>query len=246
MSGSVQTSGRTLTDRILNIWPRLSYRLAVDVKYRRDIFRLRHDAYVREGAIPPRDDGLFRDEIDDSENTYLFGVHIDGALMSSIRLSVATLDTPDIPSGHVFPDVLEPEIRAGRIVVDPTRFVVDHASSRLHSELPYLTLRLAWIAMEHFEADLLLAAVRPEHAPFYRRFWNTQAVTEARTYPPLTKPITLTLAEYSESREVVQTRYPFLASTALERRRLFAGDFSSRGETFGGLTGASCCDAMPG
>jgi hypothetical protein len=166
---------------------------------------------------------MFSDAADEAGNTHLFGIYIDGVLMSSIRLSIATRESPDIPSGPVFQDILAPRIADGLVVVDPTRFTVDHAKSRLHPELPYITLRVAWLAMEHFGADILLAAVRPEHAAFYRRFWNTRAVTEPRTYPLLAKPITLTMSDYGESRELVESRYPFLASTAAERAEVFGG-----------------------
>ena len=190
---------------------------------RREIFKLRHDAYLREGGITAQPDGLFRDAADDADNTHLFGIYIDDALTSSIRLSIATRAAPDIPSGPVFEDILAPKIEDGLVVVDPTRFCVDHAKSRLHPELPYITLRVAWLAMEHLGADILLAAVRPEHAAFYRRFWNTRAVTEPRTYPLIAKPITLTIADYAQSRELVESRYPFLASTEAERAEVFAG-----------------------
>ena len=221
MSLSVQSTNRTLSDRFWSLGERLKYRLALDEGERREIFRLRHDAYLREGGISARSDRLFRDEADEADNTHLFGIYIDDALVSSIRLSIATRESPDIPSGHVFPDVLGPEIARGRVVVDPTRFCVDHTKSRLHPELPYITLRVAWLAMEHFGADILLAAVRPEHASFYRRFWNTRAATEARDYPLLAKPIVLTLSDYAQSRELVEGRYPLLASTEAERREVF-------------------------
>lgn len=221
MSSRNPVDGGGLHRRILDLFPRLTYHRAVSQDYRDRIFRLRHDAYVREGAIPARADGRFVDEVDETENTFLFGVHVDGLLMSSIRVSVTLPRMTDIPTAHVFPDLLGPEIDGGKTIVDPTRFVVDHASSRLFPELPYVTLRLAWIAMEHFEADILLAAVRPEHVAFYRRFWCTHAVTPPRLYPFLSKPVSLTLAHYGEVRDAVHARYPFLESTAAERDGVF-------------------------
>ncbi|MGA0593934.1 N-acyl amino acid synthase FeeM domain-containing protein [Enterovirga sp. CN4-39] len=228
MSGAEQAASGGLTSRIEKLFPRLNYKLAITPEYREQIFRLRHDAYAREGAIDRRSDGIFTDEVDEADNTYLFGVQIDGILMSSIRLSVGGVDTSEIPTAHVFPEILGPAAAAGKIIVDPTRFVVDHAWSRRHPELPYITLRLAWIAMEHFEADILLAAVRPEHAAFYRRFWCTRIVAPARDYPMLTKPITLTMADYAEARDQVHARYPFMRSGAAERARVFGQADASR------------------
>ena len=232
MSVSNPVVSGSLSDRFIKLSPRLSYRRATQPEYRGQIFRLRHDAYLREGAISARPEGLFYDEVDEAENTHLFGVHIDGVLMSSMRLSVASPSLPDIPTAHVFPDVLEPEIDAGKVIVDPTRFVVDHASSRRYPELPYITARLAWMAMEYFDADILLAAVRAEHQAFYRRLVCTRPVAAPRIYPGLSKPVGLTLAEYEEVRETVHARYPFMQSTAAERDRVFGG---RRGERAGAV-----------
>lgn len=221
MSGSNEVRAGNLNERIRQISPRVGYRLAVTRQEREKIFRLRHEAYLLEGAIVQQPGGLFSDQADEAENTLLFGVHIDNVLMSSIRLSVGSLTMPDMPSGRVFPEFLEPEIESGRTIIDPTRFVVERASSRRFLELPYITLRLAWIAMEHFEADILLAAVRPEHASFYQRFWGTRQVTPARLYPPLTKPVCLTMSDYATARHEIVSRYPFLQSTAAERNQIF-------------------------
>lgn len=217
-----------LRARVARLLPRVTYRRALTREYRNEIFRLRHDAYLREGAITAQPGGIFTDEVDEAENTHLFGLHVDGVLMSSIRISVTSWRSADIPTAHVFPDVLEPEIDAGKIIIDPTRFVVDHASSRLFPELPYLTLRLAWIAMEYYDADILLAAVRSEHVAFYRKFWNTTCVAPPRDYPMLSKPISLTMVDYLESRETVHSRYPFLASTSIERDRVFGAKTAKR------------------
>lgn len=241
MSASNPVGSQSLSNRIAKLSARLSYRRAVSQFYRKEIFRLRHDAYLREGAITARDDGLFRDEVDDAANTFLFGVHIDGPLMSSIRVSVTLPHQTDIPTSNVFPDLLGPEIAAGKIIVDPTRLVVDHASSRRFPELPYITLRLAWIAMEYFDADILLAAVRPEHVAFYRRFWSTRAVAPPRLYPLLSKPVSLTMVEYAAARDAVHGRYPFLASTAAEREQIF-GDGRERGRRSHRSTRIGACN----
>lgn len=228
MSDSSGVVAGSLSDRFRKLSPRIVYHRAVTREYREEIFRLRHAAYLREGAISPQPGELFFDPTDDAENTYVLGVHIDGVLMSSIRLSIATPTFPDIPTAHVFPDVLEPEIDAGKVIVDPTRFVVDHASSRRCPELPYITARLAWMAMEYFDADILLAAVRPEHEAFYRRLVCTHSVAPPRLYPGLSKPVGLTLAEYEGVRDTVHARYPFMQSTAPERDRVFGGGRSKR------------------
>jgi hypothetical protein len=106
-------------------------------------------------------------------------------------------------------------------MIDPTRFVADHVVSRSYPELAYVTLRLPWMAMEHFGADLMLAAVRPEHEAFYRRLWGNSVWAGARAYPGLTKPVSLTVLDFPLAREAVHRRYPFFKSEFSERELLF-------------------------
>jgi hypothetical protein len=211
----------TFAERAEQLLQRVDYRRAESDEERQAIFRLRYDAYLREGAIAPNDSKAFSDPIDDRDNVWIFGVYIDGALASSIRLSVTIPGATDIPALDVFSDVLLGDIRAGMRVVDPTRFVADRQASRRHPELPHVTLRLPWVALEYFHADCMLAAVRAEHQAFYKRLWGHKAVCEPRPYPNLQKPISLMTLDYREARERVHRRYPFFRSTYFERRMLF-------------------------
>ena len=52
-------------------------------------------------------------------------------------------------------------------------------------ELPYVTLRLAYMACEYFNADLGLAIVRAEHQAFYRRVFLHETIAEPRLFPGL-------------------------------------------------------------
>ena len=221
MSNNTIAFRPNLADRIAALMPRVRYAMAETAADREAIFRLRHAAYLREGAIAPQASGLFEDHVDGERNCFLFGTFIDGALAGSIRLSVTLPDAPAIPTAQVFPDVLLPRIAAGEVIVDPTRFVADAEASRQFPELPYLTLRLPWMAMEHFGADLMLAAVRPEHQAFYVRLWGNQKVCEPRPYPKLAKPVALTVLDFAAAKARVQARHPYFRSTSEERLAIF-------------------------
>lgn len=210
-----------LVDRVQELLQRVDYRRAETTEERAAIFRLRYQAYLREGAISPNSSGQFSDPVDDRENCWIFGVFIDGKLASSIRLSITIPGCIDIPALDVFSDVLLGDILAGKKVVDPTRFVADREMSRAFPELPYVTLRLPWLALEYFDADTMLAAVRAEHQAFYKRLWGSKPACEARPYPNLQKPISLMTLDYRAARERVYRRYPFFRSSQFERRMLF-------------------------
>ena len=211
----------SFVDRVDRLLQRVDYRRADTPEERIAIFRLRHEAYLREGAIAPRVSGEFSDPFDDNENAWIFGVYIDGALASSIRLNITLADANHFPTLDVFPDVLGGDVVAGKCFVDPTRFVTNRATSRRYPELPYVTLRLPWMASEYFNADFMLAAVRTEHQAFYKRLWGHEAVCAPRPYPNLHKPISLMTLDYRAARERVHRRYPFFRSTYFERRMLF-------------------------
>jgi hypothetical protein len=212
----------SLADRVMGLLQRVDYRRAETSEDRDAIFRLRYAAYLREGAIPPCASQRFADGLDDSDNAWIFGVYVEGELASSIRLHVASRQAPGLPALNVFSDLLSPEIAAGKVIVDPTRFVADRALSRRHPELCYVTTRLAVLAAEFFHADLLLATVRKEHLAFYGRVFGHRLICEPRHYPSLSKPISLMALDYPLARERLVQRNPFFRSTYFERRALFA------------------------
>lgn len=210
-----------LSTRAATLLERITYRRALDTDDREAIFRLRHEAYLREGAITARADRRFTDAVDEQENAFIYGVYVDDALAGSIRLNVTLPHASALPTIAVFPDIVEPMVDAGCIIVDPTRFVANQSLSRRMPELPYLTLRLAWLAMEHFEGEYILLAIRPEHRAFYRRYWSATEMCDARPYPKLTKPVGLSVVNYLDVKKAVEARHPFLASTEAERASLF-------------------------
>jgi N-acyl-L-homoserine lactone synthetase len=209
------------SDSVSRLIERIDYQRADTSLQRAEISRLRYQAYLREGAIGENTTETFSDPYDDTDNAYLFGMYIDGELASSLRLHVACKKYPNFPSLEVFPDYLQPELDAGNVLVDSTRFVANERLSRLHRGLPYATLRLCMLAAEYFHADHLLAAVRSEHQAFYRRAFNHRVVCEARPYPQLIKPICLMTVHFPSAAEGLYRKYPFFRSTAAERRRLF-------------------------
>jgi N-acyl-L-homoserine lactone synthetase len=219
-SGHADANG-SFSDRLAQLLDRIEFRRADSGEQREAIFRLRYQAYTREGAISPNSSGMFSDHYDETDNAYLFGLYIDDELASSLRLHIASKQHPNFPSLEVFPDLLQPKLDAGKVLVDSTRFVADEALSRLHRGLPYATLRLCMLAAEHFHADDLLAAVRAEHQAFYRRAFNHRLICEPRPYPQLAKPISLMTVHYPTAAGQLYRRYPFFRSTFLERRMLF-------------------------
>lgn len=217
----VQATDLRPQNRGIEVLERVDYRLAVTPQEKQDIYRLRYRAYLNEGAIHPNPDEMTTDRYDDMPNTWIFGVYMAGQLASSIRISVASPDMPTSPSVDVFSDILGPEVARGKVIVDPTRFVADQTLARLFPELPYVTVRLGYIACNYFDADIGLATVRAEHRAFYRRVFLQQSLCEPRLFPGLIKPVGLMAADYHDIRERVFQRFPYMRSSHFERRMLF-------------------------
>lgn len=211
----------SFVDRVSQLLDIIDIRLMQSADEKEAVARLRYNAYLREGAIPPNPAKMFADPFDEKGDVWNFGLYIGDNLASSIRIHIGSEDSPEFPSLSVFRDILEPELRAGKTIIDPTRFVTDPRLSRLHVGLPHVTVRLCWMAAEHFAAEHFLAAVRVEHQAFYRRIFEQRPICEARHYPLLNKPISLTTVNFAEAAERVHRRYPFFRSTYFERRMLF-------------------------
>jgi hypothetical protein len=218
---SVDQPASRISERGAQLLDRTDYRLAETEADKEAIYRLRYRAYLHEGAIEPRVDGRLTDRFDNLPNSWIFGVYIDGLLASSIRISLATQANPETPAVDAFRDLLEPELAQGKVVVDPNRFVADPLRKDKFAELPYLTVRLGYVACAYFNADIGTATVRQEHQAFYRRVFLQEALCAPRPYPTLTKPLCLMAADYLSVREKIFERYPFFRSSYFERRMLF-------------------------
>lgn len=95
------------------------------------IYRLRHLAYLREGALLPGAPELFRDTYDESDNCCTLGCYVSDRLASSIRIHLGTRSQPCFPAMEAFSDILAPMLDRGLRIIDPTRFVVDATATRL-------------------------------------------------------------------------------------------------------------------
>jgi hypothetical protein len=171
--------------------------------------------------LTPGTPEYFTDRYDQSPNAKTFGLYVEGELAASIRIHVASRCVPIAPAMNVYPDYIQPLLDSDKIVIDPTRHVVDAAAARLFPKLPYATIRLAWIACEHYGADYVLATIPQSHQAFYRRIFGRVIASDPRTYPGIAKPVVMLASDYRQTRGDVHSRYPYLISTDGEREAIF-------------------------
>ena len=133
----------------------VDYRLAQTPEQKDEIYRLRYRAYLREGAIQPSADGRVIDQFEDAPNAWTFGVYFHGELYSSIRLERADVGMADVALGLSYSAMSStPNLTRAKVIIDPTRFVADPEKGANFPELPYVTLRLGYLACDHFNADI--------------------------------------------------------------------------------------------
>lgn len=223
MSSQPASVRETLSERAARLLSRVEYRRADTSNEMEQMLRLRYDAYMREGAITPNREKKLIDRFDDVENAYTFGVYIDGELASSFRIHLLTPEYPDSPAMEAFPDFFKPALQAGKTFVDGNRFVANYDVARLFPELPFLTIRVPYMAATYFDTSYISATVRSEHQAFYRRSFGLKVASPPRPYPTLTKPISLMMLDYrGEGRDDIARRHPYFVSSAAERDRLFS------------------------
>lgn len=204
------------------LFDRVDYRLIETPEEREALYEMRYRAYLHGGLISPSASQRIVDVYDESPNAWIFGIYLDGELCSSLRLHVLTSEQRMSYTSELFGDVLHPRLDRGEVFVDPARFAADPEKSQRFHELPYLTLRLAYLACDHFKADLGLAMVRTDHQAFYRRVFLHETLTEPRPFPGWhSRQVVLMASDFATLRERVLTRFPIMRSSAFERRMLF-------------------------
>ena len=226
MSSSELSSGAAPVSRfagaLIDILDRVEYsRVRMDV-LDNQIYKLRYEAYRREEFVPFNDQGVVHDDLDGAANCYAYGIHIDGELVSSIRIHHLSSEYRKSPSMKTHPEVLNPLLDRGQHFIDPSRFTADYEASLAYPALPFLTLRIAVMATDYFNTTGCLALVRREHAAFYRRVFGSVELGDARTYPGLSFPTVLYNSDSAINLQQIYRRFPFFRSTLEEQHALFS------------------------
>ena len=204
------------------LFDRVDYRLAETPEERDSIYLLRYKAYLHGGLILPSESRRVSDGYDDAPNVWIFGVYVDGELCSSLRIHVLTSEWRMSYSTELYGDVLHSRLDRGEVFVDPARLAADPEKAKQFPELPYVTLRLAYLACDHFNADTGLSMVRTDHQAFYRRVFLSETIAGPRPFPGWdTKRAVLMATDFRRVREKILARFPIMRSSASERRMLF-------------------------
>lgn len=185
------------------------------------IFKLRYSCYLQEGIISLNEQQSFSDHFDEMPNAINVALFREKSLFSAIRLHILNSPEDQSPTRFAFPDIIDPLVAEGRILIDPTRFIVDDTGERQSPLGPLSTLRVATAAAVHFDAQIVLAPVREEHCPFYRRYLGCSVIAPARPYPGLSAKLCLMAVEHRNVRDQIAIKYPFMVTNAADHKSMF-------------------------
>jgi hypothetical protein len=154
------------------------------------IYRLRYDAYRSEGLIAENRDGLLHDRYDYEGDSSIFGVTMQGRLVSTIRLSLLSRTQKACATYAAFKDYLDPFVACGQTVADGSRLAVRCENSAARRSVILYTLSLAVAFSSRFSADYGAISVRESHVPFYERY-GFDLLSAPRPYNAMVVPLSL-------------------------------------------------------
>jgi hypothetical protein len=212
----------SFSDRVFDVLDRVEHRVAKSSVEREAVYRLRYEAYRRRGLLKSRiDERLYDESYDESANARITTTFIDGELAGTVRVNVSAADDGSLPCFRVFSDVVGPRARAGKVLVEFTRFAASLELSKIYSELAYVVVRPGYMALTHFDADFGVTSPRDEFAGFHRRVFRFEPWCEPRDYPGLTVKCPVMGMDFRAVSGLIEARYPFFKSEQIERTALF-------------------------
>jgi hypothetical protein len=162
---------------------------------KRDIYRLRYRAFIKDGVIERRDDGMFNDAYDGLASTCTLGAYQGETCVGTFRLAFADgrAAKATMPCQELFGEVagLQDQgyvrlVEFGRMVVEPTML-----NTSFRTTLYATMVRAGMIVAEAGNVDYGLISVHPKLARFYEMMCGFRAMARAESYPGINAPAVL-------------------------------------------------------
>lgn len=214
-------SEKSFASSMVTLLDRVEYRRVSTSEDFASVEKLRRASYTSREFVTADFPYGFVDEYDRLPGCHVFTVHVDGHLLSTIRLHIVSKGHLHGPTAHYFPERAKTLVEEGRVYVDPSRFAADQTMLWQYPALPFLTLRIAVMACEYFEAEYCTSCVRADVASFYRRTFGAVELEPPTEIPGYAVPLMLLAARESDVREKMESRYPFFRSMASEQKLMF-------------------------
>ena len=104
MNSSIVSAPSRFADRILRLLERVEHRLAITPADREAVFRLRYDAYLKNGLLTPNSGKrLFDERYDNAANARIVMTFVDGDLAGTTRVNISSDLNDPLPALGVYP-----------------------------------------------------------------------------------------------------------------------------------------------
>jgi hypothetical protein len=136
---------------------------------RRRAYRLRYDAFTRDGLIRENASGTLSDWQDEDPRSTNYGVTLGGRLVATIRLCLITATLRDCMTYKEFQEVIDPILERNVSIADGSRLAVlcDDVATRRRILVYTLGLAVGYAKKHGAGRGMMLA--RHRHASFYER-----------------------------------------------------------------------------
>ncbi len=213
--------------KLLEILDHVEYRRVENSEDLEEAARIRYRAYKMADILPLTGSKLI-DDSDFDDHAYVFGVYFYERLISTVRIHHVTPDHRVSSTRDIYTAEVDQFLDAGMSLIDPVRFAADPDIIGEMPSLPYLTLRIASMAADFFDADRVLQLVSPQHASFYKRvFYADTVVPSKKNVGKYNIELTLMATRTRDVRSGLYKRFPFFVSEPYERRMMFSREANS-------------------
>ena len=199
---------------------RIEYRRIVAADDLEDVGALRRQAFNARQLYHDKFDGPVVEPLDFAPGSFVFGLYVDGALVSSLRLSIVQPGCHPTAAMSACPETIKPLLAQGMRFVELSRFAIDGEAVAEVPLLPALTHRLSVMMTIYLEADYCIGLVKLKHEAYYRRMFRATRLA-GPFVPQGMFPDTVLLGVSSANQTYVTNRNPIFFFTQTEARMLF-------------------------
>ena len=218
-SGSANSS---FSERVAAVLGKVSFRRASSGLDAERVYHMRSVANARLAGRKAVGGGQFRDEVCEvSPNCYDIMMFLDSEFVCTFRVFAARGEDAALPSLVAFGDVLQPLLHQGRVIVDLTEIAMKLEYVCALPEASYFVVRGAWLAAEHFDADIITTTAYAEDQPVWARMFGFRALSSSRSASQAGRNAVCLALDCRANRDRLESRYPFFRSTEAERHSIF-------------------------
>ena len=185
-------TGPTGNEDTHSVFDNLHLEIADTETKRQQLFRLRYQAYLAEGAINPRENCSFSDIYDDLDTSILFVVLDDsGQAVGSLRFSVEppiSRTPPQLPKScpelNMYPKIISVLMKDSRPIASGSRFSV-MPNYKYRTSVAMLLMLAQTYAAKAIGSKWGIATARGSHLSFYKRLLKMDVIGTAKLMPEL-------------------------------------------------------------